>query len=240
MSFDKEGHYIMIFKKKEFQTAFKISIPVMMGYGVLGFAFGLLMVSLTYPWYIALLMSVFIYAGALQFLAVGFFSLKLGLFDIFITSIFVNIRQSFYGLSVLNKFKKSGKLKPYLIFGLTDETYALLTTVKDDEQLNKKYYYFYLTALNQSYWIAGTLLGSLFGSMIKFDTAGLEFSLTALFVVLAIEQYKTNKNITPFILGAITSILAILIVPINSMLIFAIFCSLLGMFIFKKRFERVK
>ncbi len=222
-------------KSKEFKTALKVSIPVMMGYCVLGFAFGLLITSLDYPWYFALLMSVFIYAGALQFLAIGFFSSKLGLLDIFITSIFVNIRQSFYGLSMLKKFKKSGKLKPYLIFGLTDETYALLTSIKDDEQLKKKYYYFYLCGLNQSYWVIGTLLGAIFGTNISFDTKGLDFSLTALFVILAIEQYKTNKNITPFVIGAVTSILAIILVPINNMLIFAIVCSLLGMFILRKR-----
>jgi len=228
-----------MFHKKEFQVAFKVSIPVMMGYGVLGFAFGLLVTSSNYPWYIALLMSIFIYAGALQFLAVGFFSSKLGLFDIFLASLFVNIRQSFYGLSLLKKFKKSGKLKPYLIFGLTDETYALLTTIKEDEQLKKRYYYFYLTALNQSYWITGTFLGAVFGSMIKFNTSGLEFSLTALFVVLAIEQYKANKNFTPFIIGAIASVLAIIVVPINNMLIVAIVLSLLEMFLLRKRFKNV-
>jgi 4-azaleucine resistance transporter AzlC len=226
--------------KKELQKAFKVSIPVMMGYGVLGFAFGLLIVSLNYAWYIALLMSVVIYAGALQFLAIGFFSTKLGLLDIFITSIFVNIRQSFYGLSLLKKFKDSKKLKPYLIFGLTDENYALLTTIKDDETLNKKYYYFYLTALNQSYWIIGTAFGAIFGSLITFDTKGLDFSLTALFIVLAIEQYKVNQNFTPFIIGAVTSIVAFVLVPINSMLIFSIACSLLGMFIFKNRLINVK
>jgi 4-azaleucine resistance transporter AzlC len=225
--------------KREFQTAFTTSIPVMMGYGVLGFAFGLLITSLEYPWYLALTMSLFIYAGALQFLAVGFFSSKLGLFDIFITSIFVNIRQSFYGLSVLKKFKKSGNLKPYLIFGLTDETYALLTTIKEDEQLNKKWYYFYLTALNQSYWVSGTIFGALFGSMVKFNTNGLEFSLTALFVVLTIEQYKANKIFIPFLIGAVTSIIAIVIVPINNMLIVAILCSLFGMYLLRKRLENV-
>ncbi|MGB5918853.1 AzlC family ABC transporter permease [Arcobacter sp.] len=227
-------------KSKEFKTALKVSIPVLMGYCVLGFAFGLLITSLNYPWYLALLMSVFIYAGALQFLAIGFFSSKLGLLDIFITSIFVNIRQSFYGLSMLKKFKKSGKLKPYLIFGLTDETYALLTSIKDDEQLKKKYYYFYLCGLNQFYWVIGTLLGAVFGTNISFDTKGLDFSLTALFVILAIEQYKTNKNITPFVIGAVTSILAIILVPINNMLIFAIVCSLLGMFILRKRLNNDK
>ena len=223
--------------KKEFKTAFKVSIPVMMGYMVLGFAFGLLLVSLEYAWYIAVLMSIFIYAGALQFVAVGFFSSKLGLFDIFISSIFINIRQSFYGLSVLKKFKNTKNLKPYLIFGLTDETYALLTSIKEDESLNKKYYYFYLTLLNQSYWVSGTFLGAIFGSFIKFDTKGLDFSLTALFVVLAIEQYKSNKNIIPFIIGSGVSILAFIFVPINSMLIVSIILALICMFIFKRNLE---
>jgi len=226
--------------KKEFLIAFKVSIPVMMGYMVLGFAFGLLLTSMSYDWYIAVLMSIFIYAGALQFLALGFFSSKLGLFDIFISSIFVNIRQSFYGLSVLKKFKNSKKIKPYLIFALTDETYALLTSIKEKENINKKYYYFYLCLLNQFYWVLGTTIGAIFGSLITFNTQGLEFSLTALFVVLAIEQYKTNKNYTPFIIGAFSSILAFILVPLNSMLIVAIILSLIAMFIFKKRLENDK
>ena len=209
----------------------------MMGYVILGFAFGLLCVSMQYNWYIALLMSIFIYAGALQFLAISFFTSKLGLFDIFIASLFVNLRQSFYGLSLLKKFKKMGILKPYIIFGLTDETYALLTTIKDDKNLKSKYYYFYLTLLNQIYWVSGTFIGAIFGTFIKFDTSGLEFSLTALFVVLAIEQYKANKNILPFIIGAIASIISFLIVDINNMLVLAIIFSILGIFVFKERLE---
>ena len=102
----------------------------MMGYGVLGFAFGLLLVSFDYAWYLAPIMSLFIYAGALQFVAINFFNLKAGLIDIAIASWFVNLRQSFYGLSLIKRFKKTGNLKAYLIFGLTDETYALLTNYK--------------------------------------------------------------------------------------------------------------
>lgn len=226
-----------MFHKKEFQTALKVSVPVMMGYVVLGFAFGLLLVSIELAWYVALIMSIFIYAGALQFLAIGFFTSKAGLLDIFISSIFVNIRQVFYGLSVLKKFDKGKEFKPYLIFGLTDETYALLTSIKEDDQLKKKYYYFYLTSLNQSYWIFGTLCGAFFGNIVTITTKGLEFSLTALFVVLAIEQYKANKNFIPFIIGALTSILAILLVPIDNMLVVAIILSLIGLFIFKRKLE---
>ncbi|RXJ63195.1 branched-chain amino acid transporter AzlC [Halarcobacter anaerophilus] len=210
----------------------------MMGYSVLGFAFGLLLVSFDYAWYYAPVMSFFIYAGALQFVAINFFNLKAGLVDIAIASWFVNLRQSFYGLSLLKRFKKTGKLKPYLIFGLTDETYALLTTIKDDEQLKKRWYYFFLTAFNQFYWLVGSTLGALIGASVDFNTAGLEFSLTALFVVLCIEQYKNLKNKIPFLIGSFSSILAIIVVPSDKMLITSIFLSLFILFFFRKEVNK--
>ena len=221
--------------ERELKAAFKISIPVLMGYLVLGFAFGLLLVSFEYDWYLAPLMSIFIYAGALQFVAINFFNIKAGFVDIAIASFFVNLRQSFYGLSLLKRFRKTGKLKPYLIFGLTDETYALLTTIKDDEQLKKRWYYFFLTALNQFYWFVGATSGAIIGSNIEFNTAGLEFSLTALFVVLCIEQYKNLKNPIPFFVGAIASIFALIFVPSDKMLVVAIFVSLFILFFFRNR-----
>lgn len=223
--------------KKEIQKAFKVSIPVMMGYSVLGFAFGLLLVSFDYPWYLAPVMSFFIYAGALQFVAINFFNAKAGMVDIALATWFINIRQSFYGLSFLKKFKHTGKLKPYLIFALTDETYALLTTIKDDEQLKKRWYYFFVSAFNQAYWFLGSTLGAIVGSNIEFNTAGLEFSLTALFVVLCIEQYKNIKNYTPFLIGAIASLISLVFVPSKQMLIVSIGISLLLLFVFRGRIE---
>ena len=223
--------------EREIKTAFKISIPVMMGYGVLGFAFGLLLVSFDYAWYLAPLMSLFIYAGALQFVAINFFNAKAGFIDIAIASWFVNLRQSFYGLSLLKRFKNTGKLKPYLIFALTDESYALLTTIKDNEQLKKRWYYFFLMAFNQSYWFIGSTLGAIVGSNIKFNTAGLEFSLTALFVVLCIEQYKNLKNITPFFIGLVSSLFALIFVASDKMLVVSISISLFMLFFFRRKLD---
>lgn len=223
--------------ENELKKAFKVSIPVMMGYLVLGFAFGLLLVSFNYSWYLAPLMSLFIYAGALQFVAINFFNVKAGFVDIAIASWFVNIRQSFYGLSLLKRFSDMGKIKTYLIFGLTDETYALLTSIKDDESLNKKWYYFFLTAFNQSYWFIGSTFGAIIGSNISFNTTGLEFSLTALFVVLCIEQYKNLRNYVPFLIGVIASIFSLIIVSSDKMLIVSIILALILMFTFRKRIE---
>ena len=220
--------------KAELKEAFKVSIPIMMGYSVLGFAFGLLLVSFHYPVCIAILMSVVIYAGALQFLAIGFLNTKLGFFDIFIASILVNFRQIFYGLSLLEKFK-SAKFKNYLIFGLTDETYALLSSIEPKEEIDKKIYYLFLTLFNQIYWVSGSTLGALFGSFVDFNTKGLEFSLTALFVVLAIEQYKKHKKITLFLIGSVASILSFNIVSFDKMLITSILLSLIGLYFLRSR-----
>ncbi len=223
--------------KNELKKAFQISIPIMMGYLVLGFAFGLLLVSFDYSWYIAPIMSFFIYTGALQFLAINFFNIKAGFVDIAIASLFVNIRQSFYGLSLLKRFKDAGKLKPYLIFALSDETYALLTSIQDDESLNKKWYYFFLLFLSQLYWLIGSTLGAIIGINIKFNTQGLEFSLTAFLVVLCIEQYKNLQNVIPFIIALVSSIFTLIFIPSDKMLIVSIILSLVLMFTFKKRIE---
>ncbi len=224
--------------RRELSAAFKASIPVMMGYSVLGFAFGLLMTSQGYPWILPVAMSTLIYAGALQFLALGFFQAKTGLGQIFVASIFVNIRQAFYGLSLLKKFKKAGSLRPYLIFALTDETYALMTTMREDPRLKRRWYLFFLAALNQGYWVGGTLAGALFGRMVRFDTRGLDFSLTALFVVLAMEQYKQRRDALPFLIGAAASLIAMTLVSRDRMLITAIALALLGMFALREKLEK--
>ncbi len=223
--------------RRELYTAFRVSIPVMMGYVIIGFAFGLLFVSYDYAWYLATLMSIFVYAGALQYLAIGMINAKVGFFDLAIASLMVNLRQAFYGLSVLRKFNASGLFKPYLIFALTDETYALLTSVPEKQGLSAKHYYFYLSILNQSYWVIGTTLGALSGGIIAFDTAGLEFSLTALFIVLAIEQYKKINSYLPFIIGAVAATVAYSLLPMNRMLVSAIGISLLLMFMLKRQIE---
>ncbi len=195
----------------ELKLAFKNSIPVMMGYLVLGFGMGILMANIGLEWYWVVLMSLVVYAGALQYAAVGFLSAKLSIPEIAIASFFINIRHSFYGLSLLKKYAKTSFFKPYLIHSLTDETYGVMTGMPTPEDISQKHYALFLSAMHQSYWVLGSLAGVLFGSSVEFDTRGVEFSLTALFVVLLIEQYKTVKNITPFVLASISSVAALML-----------------------------
>ena len=224
--------------RPELSAAFRASIPVMMGYLVLGFAFGLLLSTQGLGWGWALLMSGLIYAGALQFAAVGFFAAKTGLVQIAIATLFINIRQAFYGLSLLKKFADTGWRKPYLIHALTDETYALLTTLNPDEKLDEKWFAFFLSALNQSYWVTGSVLGALVGNAVVFDTRGVAFSLTALFVVLAMEQYKARRQTLPYAIGAIASSVALMGVSSKNMLIVSIVISLVLMFALRSRIEQ--
>ena len=174
-----------------FLSIVKLTIPVMMGYIPLGMAFGLLLSKLLIPWYYALFMSMFIFAGSGQFLALTLFASQATILEIGIATFLLNLRHTFYGLSMISAFKDFSWKKHYLIFGLTDETFALLKT-SDVPEANRERAYLLITALNQSYWIFGSVAGALLGNILPFNYEGIEFSLTALFVVLSIELYKKN------------------------------------------------
>lgn len=210
---------IVVIKK-----AFKESIPVMMGYLVLGFAFGVLLVSKGYPVYYALIMSLFIYAGSMQFVAISLLSTKSTILNAFIMTLMVNARHLVYGLSMLNRFDKMKALKPYMIFSLTDETFSLL--VKDEKQ--NKYVSFFISLFDQCYWIIGSLIGASIGSAITFNSKGLEFSMTALFVVIVIDQIKNNKNHLATFSGFVITIISLIIVGKDNFVV----VSLVGIVLF--------
>lgn len=197
--------------KNYFLLALKTSLPVFFGYLAIGIAFGLMLTNAGYPWWLAPIMSVTIYAGAGQYIAVGLFSAGVPLTMILITEALVNIRHIVYGLSLITKFKECGKWKYYMIFGLTDETYSLLTTTDAPEDADKGKFYFTIAILNQSYWILGSVIGAVAGSLIPFDFSGVDFALTALFVVLLIDQIEKSGDFFPPITGAVATLAAVLI-----------------------------
>lgn len=190
-----------------YKKAFFASIPVLMGYIVLGIAFGMLLVSKGYPWYYALLMSVLIYAGSMQFVAINLLTSGASLISSAFMTLFINARHFVYGLSMLEKFRDSGKYKPYLIFSLTDETYSLL--VSDDHDDHN--YMFFVSLFNHCYWVLGSVIGGILGSLITINTKGLDFAMTALFIVIVVEQFlSTDKHIYSYI-GFVVSILSLVI-----------------------------
>jgi len=212
-----------------FFAALKFSVPVFFGYIAIGIAFGLLMSDAGYPWWLTFLMSVVIFAGAAQFISVGFFAAGTGLLEAALIQFVVNARHMAYGFSMLNRFKNAGLYKFYLIFGLTDETFALLSSFEPIDSMNEKdraKFMFYVTALDQSYWVAGSLLGAITGSLIPFSTEGIGFSLTALFVVLMTEKMIERRDPVPFICSAIPAVLCAFFMPSRISILAAMIFSL--------------
>ncbi len=193
------------------RAALAATAPVLFGYVPLGMAFGLLFADLGHPWYLATLMAVVVFAGSAQFLAVGLLSAQAGLLEVAVATLALNARHVFYGFSMLGRFAAAGPARAYLIFGLTDETFSLLAATTRPEGARPGAYELAVTALNQSYWVAGCTAGALLGQNLALDTTGLDFALTALFAVLALEQYRAMKSLEPFVLAALAAAVAILL-----------------------------
>lgn len=206
------------------QTIFQLTLPILFGYLPLGMAFGVLFTTqLEYAWWVAPLMGLVIYAGAGQILAVSLLAINAGLLEVMVAMFVLNARHLFYGLSLLGQFKGSGWRKAYLIFGLTDETYSLLTSrTRGADRAFEQDVDFRITAFNQSYWVAGCAIGALLGDNLVFDSAGIEFALVALFIVLTLEQFKALREGFPILLGAAAAGVAMLLLPPAHQLIGAI------------------
>lgn len=202
--------------KQAIRAALPVTIPVLLGYLSIGIAFGLLFENAGYNFIWAFFTSLIVYAGAMQFIAVSFFAGGIGLIQIAVMTLVVNFRHIFYGLSFLDRFNGMGKKKWYMAFSLTDETYSLLCSVKVPDDVNEKKFYFCVAFLNQSYWILGSVIGSLAGAIITFDTTGMDFAMTALFIVIFLDQWKAySSHISALIgLGGTAAVL-ILIGPGN-------------------------
>ena len=205
-----------------FVNALKTTIPVFLGYIPLGMAFGFLLDGAGYHWIYAFLMILLVYAGSGQFLAVALLAAGAGLTEFLVATLLLNLRHSFYGLSLLEKFSGAGKVKPYLIFALTDETYALLTTTEVPAGGSKSRFYFYIAALDHLYWITGSVLGAVLGSMLNLNLEGMTFVLTALFVVLTIEQYFNSSVRFPFVAAVGAGVASLILFSPDNMLLASI------------------
>lgn len=195
--------------KKLVKKSFLSTLPVMAGYMVLGMGFGILLHSKGYGILWAIAMSTFIYAGSMQYLAIDLMAGGASLITGAITALMVNARHLFYGISMIDKYKDTGKTKPYLIFALTDETYSLNCNGTPDGIENKSAYYFLVSVLNQSYWVLGSALGSALGSIIPFSTEGIDFALTALFVTVFTEQWQSTKDHIPALVGLLAALVCL-------------------------------
>lgn len=206
--------------KSIIKKAFVDTVPVLTGYLVLGFGFGIIVKAEGYGILLAFAMSLCIYAGSMQYAAIGLFTGGASIITVLLTTLMVNARHLFYGVSMLEKYKGAGGAKPYLIFSLTDETYSLVCgDISGADISHRKKYYLAVSLMNHFYWVFGSVLGAVVGSLVKFNTEGIDFALTALFVTVFVDQWLTAKKYVPALIGVGVSAVCLLIFGSESFLI---------------------
>jgi 4-azaleucine resistance transporter AzlC len=232
------GGFSLHVKTKAFKAALPKTIPILAGFIFLGFAFGILMNSKGYSPGWSILMSVFIYAGAMQFVAVNLLTAAFNPLNAFIITLVINARHLFYGVSMLEKYSGAGKKKPYLIFGIVDETFSVLCSTEPPAGVDKYWFMFFVTLLDHIFWVTGTALGAVFGATVAFDTKGIDFVMTALFVVIFINQWKSQQQHSPALVGLVASAFCLLVFGAKSFIIPAMMLIIVVMILFRKPIEK--
>lgn len=205
--------------RRSFKAAFPHTIPILAGFGFLGMTYGIYMSVSGFSFVYPMLMSLTVFAGSVEFVAVN---MLLGAFNplqSFFMTVMINARHLFYGISMLDKYKGTGWKKFYLIFGMCDESFSINCTAEIPEDADSGWFMFFVNMLNQIYWFCGSTLGGIFGSMINFNTEGLDFVMTAMFVVIFMEQWLKEKNHTSSLLGLGLSLLCLIIFGADNFII---------------------
>lgn len=223
--------------KEAFKRAFPYTIPVLTGYLFIGIAFGVMFAEKGYSFLWAMLMSVLVYAGSGQYLAVNFFTPGVSFLNVVFMTLMVNIRHIFYGLSLLDKFNKMGKKRWYMIFGLTDETYSLLCTTKVPPDVEEEKFLFAISIMNQSYWVIGSAIGGLAGSYLPFNSEGIDFAMTALFVVIFVEQWMEKENRIPEIIGVAAAFICLQIFGVSGFVLPSMILIIMILFLSRKKLD---
>ena len=225
--------------KSILKKAFTATLPIMAGYLVLGVGFGIILKSKGYGVLWAFAMRTVIYAGSMQYLAIDLICGGAGLLTTALTTLMVNARHLFYGISMVDKYKNAGKAKPYMIYALSDETYSLVCVDMDMEEGERNKFCLLVTALDQFYWVLGSVLGSLLGAVIEFNTEGMDFALTALFVTVFLEQWLSTKDHAAAMVGLAASVLCLVIFGSGSFLIPSMVAITLALTLMRKREKAV-
>lgn len=197
--------------RKALTAAFPVTVPVLMGYLAIGMAFGFMLQAIGYNFIWAFFMSLTIYAGSGQYLGVSLLAAAASLGTVALMTLLINFRHLVYGLSMLEKFRGMGWRKFYMIFSLTDETYALLSSAQAPVGVDPKNFYFAIALLDHSYWILGSVIGAVAGEILPISTEGIDFAMTALFVVIAVDQWKAYQKHLPALIGGAVTIVCLLI-----------------------------
>jgi 4-azaleucine resistance transporter AzlC len=225
-------------KRKAFKAAFPKTLPILAGFLFLGISYGFYMRVSGFSFFFPLLMSIVIFGGSLEFVAVSMLLSPFAPLQTFLMALVIQARHLFYGIAMLDKYKGTGKKKPYLIFGMCDESFSINCSAEIPEDVDKNYFYFFVTILNHLYWITGATLGSLIGGFIKFDTTGIDFVMTSMFIVIFLENWLKEKRHISSLIGILASIVCLFAFGKDSFLIPTMVCIIVLLALFKKPVTR--
>lgn len=222
-------------RKKAFKAALPYTLPICVGFLFLGMSYGFLMRSKGFSFVYPMLMSLFIFAGSMEFVTINLLLSAFHPFYTFLLTLLVNARHLFYGISMLEKYKDCGIKKLYLIYGMCDESFSINCTVSPPKDVDKGWFMFFVTLLNHIYWVTGATLGALLGYIISFNTEGIDFVMTALFVVMFINQWKETSNHVPALAGLGCSAICLFVFGSQNFMIPSMIFIILVFTIFKRK-----
>ncbi len=225
-------------KWKAFKTAFPYTIPIFAGFWFLGLTYGIYMNVSGFSFVYPMVMSLTVFGGSLEFLAVSMLLSKFAPMQTFIMVLMVQARHLFYGIAMLERFKGMGLKRFYLIFGMCDETFSINYAAKIPEDVDRGWFMFFVTLLNHFYWFSGATLGGIVGSFLTFNTEGLDFVMTAMFVVIFLEQWMKEKRHDTAYIGLAASFVCLMLFGADSFLVPSMVCIVVGLTFMRKRIER--
>lgn len=223
--------------KNSFKYSLERSVPILIGFFPVGTVYGLMMSAAGYNFLWSAAASLFVYAGSLQMLMISFFQSDMSILTITVTALLLNSRHMFYGLSFIEKFRSYGGWKWFLIYGMPDESYSLLCSYVPREGVEEKWVHIFSTGLIWLYWIAFSVLGGLVGQLITFDTTGIDFALTALFIVILLDQIKSTGMKLPALIGGMSSMLCIIILGRDNFLLPSLAVTVLVLLLLRNKLE---
>ena len=225
-------------RRKALAAAFPYTIPIFAGFWFLGLAYGILMNVSGFSFWYPMLMSMTIFGGSLEFVAASMLLSSFAPLQTLIMTLMIQARHLFYGIAMLDKFKGLGWKRYYLIFGMCDETFSINYTADVPEGIDKGWFYFFVTLLNYLYWVSGATIGGLVGSFLSFDTEGLDFVMTAMFVVIFLGQWLKEKKHYTAVIGVLSSVVCLLLFGSDSFMVPTMVCILFFLTVFRKPIEK--
>ncbi len=224
--------------KKAFLYAVPKTIPIFAGFWFLGISYGIYMNVSGFSFWYPMLMGLTIFGGSLEFVAVTMLLGSFAPFQTLLVALMIQARHLFYGIAMLEKYKGTGWKKPYLIFGMCDESFSINYSAELPEDVDKGWFMFFVTLLNQAYWVTGAALGGILGSFLHFNTEGLDFVMTAMFVVIFLEQWRKEKKHMTAYIGLLSSVACLLIFGADSFLVPTMACILCFLTVFRRPIEK--